>query len=168
MWNFTKTLIGIKDAIDEFIRKKGQEPDYEFGQRCVNESEGKLIDTETNLDLLIKEDIHLLLEWLARTDIGEKPPVPQIEGVRRLEERRRSEEKQAKKAKSGAYISFVCGILGVLFPGSLWLMGLVALFLGIQCHRMLAKLNIKEGRGYATWAIGLGGLACLEALKRLF
>jgi len=116
-----------------------------------------VINTINDLDRLVSEDIHLLLEWLVRQQLGDRDIVPpELSSMRQ-----RKEQKQAAlfKARGG----LACGLAGffLMFAHPVFaLLGTISIYAGLRAKSELSTLGMwsygAAGRGSAKWAIGLG------------
>lgn len=118
-------------------------------------SDETVILTRNDIDNLVSEDIHLLLEWLVRQELGKDIIPPELSSMRQ-----QKEQKQAALLK--AYGGLVCGLAGAFLmfvqPGFA-LLGAISIYAGLRARSELLSLGIwsyGSGRASAKWAIGLG------------
>ncbi len=120
-------------------------------------SDETVINTRNEINKLVSEDIHLLLEWVVRQELqGGDIVSPEISGVRQ-----RKEQKQEAlfKARGG----LACGLAGffLMFAHPVFaLLGTISIYAGLRAKSELSTLGMwsygAAGRGSAKWAIGLG------------
>jgi hypothetical protein len=65
------------------------------------------------------------------------------------------------KARSRANNALILSLAGFFCPGAGFLMGAIAILLGINARSALVKANVEEGRGTATAGIIIGAISLL-------
>lgn len=116
-----------------------------------------VINTRNDIELLVSEDIHLLLEWLVKLELKDKEIVPpELSSMR---QRKEQEQAALFKARGGLACSLVGFFLMFAHP-VFALLGPISIYAGLRAKTELSTLGMwsygADGRLSTMWGIGLG------------
>lgn len=147
-------------AIEDLRIDRGDPPDHMSMSEWSGEQRD-VVDVRTSVSELVRRDIDLLVQWLARTALDDKSPgIPRISGQLKEEKAVR----RRKRAKAKASWALACSIGGLLFSPILLPLAVLGLWLGFQARGILGRVGDRRARTKAAWAIGLGILGFLAGI----